>query len=41
MIDPVTEWFEITQYKDKKDGGIKLSGNYVANQVSMDRRNHA
>ena len=41
MIDPVTGWFEVTQYSDKKEMSIrKLGKNYVAGPVSMASRNH-
>ena len=41
MIDPVTGWFEVTQYSDKKAMVIsKLGRNYVAGPVSMASRDH-
>ena len=41
MIDPVTGWFEVTQYSDKKAMVIsKLGRNYVAGPVSMASRDN-
>ena len=41
MIDPVTGWFEVTQYTNKKAIMIcELGRNYVAGTVSMASRDH-
>ena len=41
MIDPVTGWFEVTQYSDKKAMVIsKLGRNYVAGPVYMASRDN-
>ena len=40
MIDPITGWFEITQYNEKNDDNPELSRNDVSNQVYLSNRNH-
>ena len=41
MIDPINQWFEVTQYSNKKEMIIrKLGRNYVSDPVSAASRNH-
>ena len=41
MIEPVTGWFEVTQYNDKNAMTIrKLGRNYMAGPIPMASRNH-